>query len=186
MGLFSRLFGGSNSEEAVKKTYKYELIDGKYYRGGRGYRIRRISDQKIIEWQYLSKSDELEAFSVAGIWFRRKDAGLGWRPGWALILEPETDNPKDPNAVAVWDMGMNSQLGYVPKEHAPRIGEGLRAGKYRYCLLVWRSLSDNGDSKEVKALLVGHNASLYLPGNVKAMTEHPKAALPVPPKLGEV
>jgi hypothetical protein len=180
MGFFSRLFGRSDSEEKDKKEYKYELIDGGSYRGGRGYRIRRVSDQKIVEWQYLPEADGLETFSVAGIWRRRKDSGLSWRPGWALILAPETDNPKDPNAVAVWDMGMNSQLGYVPKERAQQIGEGLRAGKYKYCLFVWRSLSDAGYCNEAKALLVGHGASLLLPRNVKAMTEHRKATLPVP------
>jgi HIRAN domain len=65
--------------------------------------------------------------SVAGAVHRPEAlASDGAAPGRPLTLVAEPDNPHDPNAVAVLTSA-GLALGYVPRELAPRIGEGWSA-----------------------------------------------------------
>ena len=50
-------------------------------------------------------------------------------------------------------MTRHNKIGYVPKKEAKRIGENLRANKYRCCLTVWRSLNDRGYAMEARRSL---------------------------------
>jgi hypothetical protein len=47
-------------------------------------------------------------------------------PGQPLTLRPEPDNPHDPHAVAVL-LASGEPVGYVPRDIAPRVGEGWSA-----------------------------------------------------------
>jgi hypothetical protein len=50
-------------------------------------------------------------------------------PGRPLILRRDPDNEHDPNAIAVHPDGGGAQLGWVPREVAPRIAADLDAGR---------------------------------------------------------
>lgn len=41
-------------------------------------------------------------------------------------LGPEPRNPYDRNAIGVWDANRRAQVGYVPRELAPGIGQAIR------------------------------------------------------------
>jgi hypothetical protein len=90
-----------------------------------GFHIR---DEKGLGITYEEAIDfNLHIFNVAGVSFR-PDAlqRLEFNPGAAVSLRPEDDNQYDKNAVAVWDIQGNYQVGYVPRDQNRRIRSILK------------------------------------------------------------
>jgi hypothetical protein len=49
--------------------------------------------------------------------------------GSAAVLRPEPENPRDANAVGVWDETGTVQLGHIPADFSSTVGERIRAGE---------------------------------------------------------
>ena len=65
--------------------------------------------------------------NVAGARFHEEALqSAGAAPGRSLVLRRDPDNPHDPDAVAV-DTEDGAHLGFVPRELAPRVGDGWSA-----------------------------------------------------------
>jgi hypothetical protein len=85
---------------------------------GEGMRTRgyRVVDAGGAEWREADLEDiGLLSIGVAGVTHRRPSLqSAGFEPGEPVILMPEPDNPHDPFALAVMDLGLAEQAGYVP------------------------------------------------------------------------
>ena len=96
----------------------------------RSYRIGgyRAVDEAGIRWT----DDDLDGVGVhvlrvMGITHRRAAAQAdGFAPGQPAILMPEPDNPHDPFALAVLDLPLAHQAGYVPATRSRELVEEMR------------------------------------------------------------
>lgn len=83
-----------------------------------GYRLRDAATGEVVRWE----DPRVLVIPVAGVSFRPESLGdPSFEPGQGLALVPEPDNEHDPNAVAVWNEQQTLQVGYVPREIAPRL-----------------------------------------------------------------
>ena len=57
----------------------------------------------------------------------------GFAPGRRLALVREPENEHDPNAVAIWNEERTIQVGYVPRDDAPRLAGDEQA------VSLWRT-----------------------------------------------
>ncbi|HEX8105989.1 MAG TPA: HIRAN domain-containing protein [Solirubrobacteraceae bacterium] len=90
----------------------------------RGY---RVVDPSGSWWS----DDDLDGVGVhvlrvAGLGYRRDAVqGDGFAPGAPVILMPEPDNPHDPFALAVRDLSLAEQAGYVPATRSRELIEEM-------------------------------------------------------------
>ena len=83
-----------------------------------GYRLRDAATGEVVRWE----DPRVLVIPVAGVSFRPESLGdPSFEPGQGLALVPEPDNEHDPNAVAVWNEQQTLQVGYIPREIAPRL-----------------------------------------------------------------
>jgi len=159
--MFKRLFRGKRHERDSVDDAAYELVPHAEPEAGRGFVIRRASDGRLIPWRELAElGDDISAFQVAGVTHHSEALQeSAFAPGALLQLVPESDNPHDPNAVAVWDIDAKHHVGYVPRERAPEIKRALRTGERLLCLSMWEVLE--GERRvALRALVVGDSVSL--------------------------
>src|SRR2546426_6882489 len=123
MGWFKSLF--SDRSAAADVGYRLEPHETDT---GRGYVVIRAEDGQRLSWETLPRRDGLESLEVRGESHRTEALqSPAFAAGAPLTLVPEPENPYDPNAVGVWDGARAKQAGYIPREHAARIGKRLRA-----------------------------------------------------------
>lgn len=83
-----------------------------------GYRLRDAATGEPVRWE----DPRILVIPVAGVSFRPESLDDdSFEPGRRLALVPEPDNEHDPNAVAVWNEERTLQVGYVPRETAPKL-----------------------------------------------------------------
>ena len=83
-----------------------------------GYRLRDAATGELVRWE----DSRILVIPVAGVSFRPESLDDdSFEPGRRLALVPEPDNEHDPNAVAVWNEERTLQVGYVPRETAPKL-----------------------------------------------------------------
>lgn len=83
-----------------------------------GYRLRDAATGELVPWE----DPRVLVIPVAGVSFRIESLDDdSFEPGRRLALVPEPDNEHDPNAVAVWNEERTLQVGYVPRETAPKL-----------------------------------------------------------------
>ena len=98
-------------------------------RGQSGYRLRDAATGELVRWE----DPRVLVIPVAGVSFRPESLeDDSFEPGRRLALVPEPDNEHDPNAVAVWNEERTLQVGYVPRERAPRLAGDEQA------ISLWR------------------------------------------------
>ena len=80
--------------------------------------MRDAATGEVVRWE----DPRILVVPVAGVSFRPESLDdPSFEPGSAVSLVPEPDNPHDPNAVAVWNEERTLQLGYIPREIAPKL-----------------------------------------------------------------
>jgi hypothetical protein len=95
-----------------------------------GYRLRDAATGEVVRWE----DPRILVVPAAGVSFRAEaldDASFD--PGSRLALVPEPENEHDSNAVAVWNEERTLQLGYVPREIAPKLAGNEQA------VSLWRT-----------------------------------------------
>ena len=106
---------------------------------GRGICVVRTADQQRFHWEALP--DGLLSVPVSGTHFRKVALqSSAFAPGQTLSLIPEPYNPHDPGAIGVWDREGRSQIGYIPREHAPVVERMIRSGTLAGCVSMWEQL----------------------------------------------
>jgi len=91
----------------------------------RGY---RVVDPEGRPWSDADLDDAgVHVLRVAGV-AHRADAlqADGFAPGEPVILMPEPDNPHDPYSLAVLDLSLRAQAGYVPATRSRELVEEMR------------------------------------------------------------
>jgi hypothetical protein len=98
-------------------------------RGASGYYLRDAATGEPVRWE----DDRIRVVPVAGVTFR-PDAldDASFDPGRRLALVPEPANEHDPNAVGIWNEDRSLQIGYVPRDVAPRLSGNEQA------ISLWR------------------------------------------------
>jgi HIRAN domain-containing protein len=153
MGWFKRLY--SDRAAAAGVSYRLEPHETDT---GRGYVVIRADDGRRLSWETLPRSDGLESVDVRGESHRTEALQSStFAAGAPLTLIPEPENPYDPNAVGVWDEARTRQAGYIPREHAARIGKRLRAGEPVRCIVMWEERR-RGQRVSLRVLLLREGA----------------------------
>jgi HIRAN domain len=94
-----------------------------------GFRLRDAATGDVVRWE----DPRILVVPVAGVSFRPEALDdPSFEPGRPLALVPETENPHDSQAVAVWNDERTLQLGYVPREIAPTLSGDEQA------ISLWR------------------------------------------------
>lgn len=109
---------------------------------GNGYYVLRVEDNKRLSWEELPAG--LLTFEVAGA--SRHEEQLqsdAFAPGSSLALSLEPENPYDSNAVKVSSADLSLQVGYVPRELAPKVGRALRRKEVARCIALWEEIERN-------------------------------------------
>jgi restriction system protein len=103
----------------VENTGTFETDDGATVWCG-GYVPVAEDGNRLSVAEHRTTDPRCFFCAVAGSSFRR-DAlqSDGLRPGANVALRPEPNNEHDPNAIGVWDLSTNRQLGYIPRELSP-------------------------------------------------------------------
>jgi hypothetical protein len=95
-----------------------------------GYRLRDAATGEIVAWE----DPRILVVPAAGVSFRPEALDdPSFDPGRRLSLVPEPDNEHDPNAVGIWNEERTLQLGYVPRDDAPRLAGDEQA------VSIWRT-----------------------------------------------
>ncbi len=91
----------------------------------RGY---RVLDERGGAWSDPDLEDSgVHVLRVAGASHRAEALQAeGFAPGEPVILMPEPDNPHDPFALAVLDLSLAAQAGYVPATRSRELIEEMR------------------------------------------------------------
>jgi hypothetical protein len=95
-----------------------------------GYRLRDAATGEVVSWE----DERILVVAAAGVSFRPEaldDPSFDAGRRLALVAEPE--NEQDPNAVGIWNEERTLQVGYVPRDDAPRLGGDERA------VSLWRT-----------------------------------------------
>ena len=90
----------------------------------RGYRVLDETGRPWSDWDL----DEVgvHVLRVAGVAHRAEALqDDGFAPGEPVILMPEPDNPHDPFALAVLDLSLAAQAGYVPATRSRELVEEM-------------------------------------------------------------
>lgn len=95
-----------------------------------GYRLRDAATGEIVAWE----DPRILVVPAAGVSFRPEALDdSSFDPGRRLSLVPEPENEHDPNAVGIWNEERTLQLGYVPRDDAPRLAGDEQA------VSIWRT-----------------------------------------------
>ena len=95
-----------------------------------GYRLRDAATGEVVHWE----DPRILVVAAAGVSFRPEALDdPSFDPGRPLALVPEPDNEHDPNAVGIWNEEQTLQVGYMPRDDAPRLGGGEQA------VSLWRT-----------------------------------------------
>lgn len=90
------------------------------------------------EWEEVTER-QLQGVPVVGCRFRGNTITRDeFRPGMELTLHREPENPKDPNAVAVYDATGTHHVGYVPREMTQKVWREFGSGARAW--MVWEVL----------------------------------------------
>ncbi len=91
----------------------------------RGY---RVVDERGAAWSDADLDDSgVHVLRVVGTSHRAEALQAdGFAPGEPVILMPEPDNPHDPFALAVLDLSLECQAGYVPATRSRELVEEMR------------------------------------------------------------
>ena len=106
---------------------RLEWFESPWTHGDGATRGYRAVDQAGVRWT----DDDLDGVGVhvlrvMGITHRRAAAQAdGFAPGEPVILMPEPDNPHDPWALAVLDLSLGTQAGYVPATRSRELVEEM-------------------------------------------------------------
>jgi len=153
MGLFS-----GNSQSTV---FDFELVQYSTAKG-KGYVAQRIKDKQRLSYWSWPFAPGLYAFDVAGTSYRRKALQDSvFSPGKRVAIIPDTNNPADPEALAVWDSAHKLQIGYVPKERLPQMKKIIKEEGLT-CISMW----ENREGKErvgLRVLVIMPNVKIKLP-----------------------
>jgi len=109
---------------------------------GEGYYVLRVNDNRRLSWAKLPPG--LVSFAVAGT-SSHEDALQRdiFAPGSNLSLVLETDNVYDPGGVKVCSVDLSTQIGYVPRELAPKVGTALKRKEVARCISLWEETKQN-------------------------------------------
>ena len=95
-----------------------------------GYRLRDAATGEVVHWE----DPRILVVAAAGVSFRAEALDdSSFDPGRRLALVPEPENEHDPNAVAIWNEERTIQVGYVPRDDAPRLAGDEQA------VSLWRT-----------------------------------------------
>ena len=139
----------ARKEAVAAEPVKYRLVhrsikaeaDGPLPTGD-GYYVLRVNDNKRIGWETLPPG--LLSFAVAGT--SRHQDGLqadAFAPGSSLSLVLEPDNIYDPYAIKICSPDLSAQVGYVPRELAPKVGRAIKRGEVTRCISLWEEVEQN-------------------------------------------
>jgi hypothetical protein len=125
---------------------------------GSGFVLVRPDGQRL-SWERLDfAEDGLWSFEVVGEQFYPGvSASAEFTPGCEVRLQPEPDNPYDPNAIAVVGKG-GAKAGHVPANIAPGVLQCL-SGCTTY--VMWRHHKNPGRA-DVRLLMAKNNIALRL------------------------
>lgn len=99
-------------------------------RAGSGYRLRDAATGEVMPWE----DKRILVVAAAGVSFRPEALDdPSFDPGRRLALVAEPENEHDPNAVGIWNEERTLQVGYVPRENAPRVAGDEQA------VSLWRT-----------------------------------------------
>ena len=117
-------------------------------RGESGYHLRDASTGEALRWA----DERIRVVPVAGVSYRPEAlSDPSFDPGRRLALVPEPQNKHDANAIGIWNEDRTLQVGYVPREAAPRISGDEQA------VSLWRL--EGG----LRVLIVPADASVGVP-----------------------
>ena len=124
---------------------------------GDGYYILSVADNRRLEWDELPTG--LMTFPVSGIASHQTDLQRSaFKPGSNLLLRPEPESVTDPNAIRICSPDLNSCVGYVPKDLAPKVGMALKHGEIVRCISLWEVKRQNR-RVELRILVVGRGVA---------------------------
>ncbi|MDP9386191.1 MAG: HIRAN domain-containing protein [Actinomycetota bacterium] len=107
---------------------RLEWFEAPWSHGDGATRGYRVVDERGGAWSDADLDDSgVHVLRVAGA-SHRADAlqADGFAPGEPVILMPESDNPHDPFALAVLDLSLAWQAGYVPATRSRELVEEMR------------------------------------------------------------
>jgi hypothetical protein len=109
---------------------------------GDGYYVLRVNDNRRLSWAELPPG--LVSFEVAGTSSHEDELQRDtFKPGSTLSLMLEVDNVYDPGAVRICSPDSSTQIGYVPRELAPKIGTALKRDEVVRCVSLWEESRQN-------------------------------------------
>ena len=113
----------------VEDTHTFETEDGTSIWCG-GYTPVDEDGQFLREGDRQTSDPRCFFCRVAGTSYRRDALQReDLKPGVPVLLRPEPDNERDPNAIAVWDSGATAHLGYIPADLSPTLRAQVPAGR---------------------------------------------------------
>jgi HIRAN domain len=109
----------------IPREFETEADDGTPLYG-RGWLLHDEDDLAISEADPRLGNGGILIFKVAGVTFHPLALQQScFNPGNEVKLVAEPTNPVDANAIAVWDLSLRHQLGYVPRARTSRIRKGF-------------------------------------------------------------
>jgi HIRAN domain len=120
----------------------HQDLDGGYHFAALG---EQVSDPRVLYCK------------VAGAHHRPKALqDPRFKPGSAVILRPEPDNPYDADAVGVWDGSGSIQVGYIPADCCRSVASRIRAGEQLvgFVLREIRHSSESGPRSALHLLVM--------------------------------
>jgi hypothetical protein len=131
--------------------------------GGEGYVVQRTKDRQRLSYWSLPVSQGLYAFDVAGVTYRKEALqDPAFSPGRRLAVIPETDNPADPEALAVWDSARKLHIGYVPRDCPPRMKKRMAGEEGFAYVSMWES-KEGKVRVGLRVLAIAPNVRIELP-----------------------
>jgi len=149
---FKKTFSSQAStrkEPVTAQTVKYKLVHRSIRAdadeplpAGDGYYVLRVNDNKRLSWEELPPG--LLSFTVAGS-SRHQDElqKEAFAPGSSLSLALDSDNVYDLNAVKICSPNLSTQIGYVPRELASKVGKAIKRGEVARCISLWEETEQN-------------------------------------------
>jgi hypothetical protein len=130
---------------------------------GEGYVVQRTRDKQRLSHWSLPVSQGLYAFDVAGVTYRKEALqDPAFSPGKRLAVIPETANPVDPGALAVWDSTRKLHIGYVPKDCSPKMRNRMAEEEGFTYVSMWESREGKA-RMGLRVLAIAPNVRIKLP-----------------------